>query len=154
MRILAPTFFGTAVLILWAYAIFDIIATEATLTRNLPKTTWLIIVFLAPGVGAVAWLALGRPLNAGWAPGDTTVRQRRTFVGPEDRDDWKPPPKPQPRDPARSRDSAWDAHPVNEPGRDQDDPRESLAAKERRLMEWEAELARRESGLTEDQGDD
>lgn len=144
VRVMGPGLFGLAVFSLWIYSIFDVIATESMLVRNLPKNTWLIIVLLFPGVGGIAWLALGRPLNAGWRPGDTAVRSRRGVVGFEDSDDWSsrsrtvtPPPKPR-RPPT-------DAKAPAEP-----DDRESPAARERRLMEWEAELRRREDDLGKD----
>jgi len=145
MRILGPTLFGSLVFFVWAYAVLDIVATAAALVRNLPKVAWLIMVLLLPGVGAVAWLALGRPLNAGWAPGDSRLRQRRKFVGPEDRADWQPPSRPGAGRPNRRPDPAREAHPAGGGVRSHGEPRESLAAKERRLMEWQAELARREA---------
>lgn len=52
-----------ALLGLWIYSIFDVIASDASLVRNLPKSTWLIIVVLLGviGVGPLAWIFLGRP---------------------------------------------------------------------------------------------
>lgn len=91
MRLLVPALFGTALFIVWVYAILDIIATDEMFIRNLPKMAWLFLVVLIPGVGAIAWLALGRPPNAGWAPGDTRTRPPRRFIAPEDRDDWRGP---------------------------------------------------------------
>lgn len=151
MRLFVPTFLGTALFFVWVYAIFDIVATEPMLARNLPKVTWLFVVILVPGVGAIAWLALGRPLNAGWYPGDTAVRQRRTVVGPEDRDDWTP---RRPREEPRARKEAPPTdHPAG-PESAANNPSESSAARKRRLMEWEAELARREADLDEDDSAD
>ena len=76
-------------LALWAYCIFDVIASDDTLIRNLPKGMWLVIVIFLPDVGSLAWLALGRPLYAGWRPGDTSTRKPpRRAVGPEDRTDF------------------------------------------------------------------
>jgi hypothetical protein len=81
--------FGLAVIVLWIYAIFDVISSEDMLVRNLPRTMWLIIVIILPTIGAVAWLALGRPLYAGWRPGDTNLRSQQPRVrGPEDREDF------------------------------------------------------------------
>jgi hypothetical protein len=65
---------GILLLALWIYCIFDVIASDAALVRNLPKTGWLFIVFILPDIGAIAWLLLGRPERAGWRPGDTTMR--------------------------------------------------------------------------------
>lgn len=122
IRIFGPGLFGMLMMALWVYAVLDAIATEAMLVRNLPKMTWLFIVLLFPGIGAIAWLALGRPLYAGWRPGDTAARARptRQVRGPEDSDAWRP----------ASTSSSND-----------------MAARERRVREREAELDRRERRL-------
>ena len=70
--------------------IFDVIATDETLVRSLPKMAWLFIVIVLPDIGSIAWLALGRPQFAGWRPGDTEGRATRRVVGPEDRPDFSP----------------------------------------------------------------
>ncbi len=78
-------------IVLWVYCIFDIIATDEALMRNMPKIFWLIIVIVIPIIGSVAWLLLGRPPNAGFAPGDTTLRpppKPRGPIGPEDSPDF------------------------------------------------------------------
>ncbi len=72
---------------LWIYCIFDIIATEEALMRNMPKILWLIVVVILPIIGSLAWLLLGRPPNAGLAPGDPNPRpapRPRGPLGPED----------------------------------------------------------------------
>ena len=83
--------FGLALLVLWVYCIFDVIATDEALMRNLPKIVWLIIVIIIPDIGSLAWLLLGRPPRAGYMPGDTSVRpqarpgsQRLRSVAPDD----------------------------------------------------------------------
>lgn len=146
MRIIAPALLGIIVMALSLYAMLDIFATEAKLIRRFSKPVWMVAVVLTTGVGAIAWLLLGRPSNAGWAPGDTRVRERRRFLGPEDRDDWSPPHRA--GSPPRSDrvDSARQAHPAGEGGHRPSHPRDSEAARQRRLMEQEAENARRESG--------
>lgn len=117
-RLLGLGFFGFLLLALWLYCIFDVIATEDVLVRNLPKGVWLLIVIFLPDIGSIAWLALGRPAFAGWRPGDTGVRPpTRRVSGPEDRPDF----------PTRA--SATDE-------RD-----------EQRLQAWEADLRRREEEL-------
>ena len=78
-----------ALLALWVYCILDVIATDETLVRNMPKVFWLIIVIILPTIGSLAWFLLGRPPNAGLAPGDLTPRppaldRRRRPIGPED----------------------------------------------------------------------
>jgi signal transduction histidine kinase len=49
---------GTA---LWIYCLFDVIMTDESRIRNLPKVTWIFIVLITSVVGAVAWLVGGRP---------------------------------------------------------------------------------------------
>ena len=118
-------------LFLWVFCIFDVIAAEATLIRNLPKITWLFIVILIPDVGSVAWLVLGRPLHAGFTPGST--ERRSSSYGA-------------PRMPSRTSD----------PQRAPDDSPEFLATMEERarLARWEEELRRREEDLKRrDEGD-
>ena len=130
---------------LYVYCVLDAIASDSVLVRNLPKTTWIFIVLFVPGIGSIAWLALGRPLYAGWRPGDTNRRPPRTVVGYEDSDHWthsRPPFAPAPPPPTET--AAPGPQPENAA-----DPKESLAAKERRLLEWEAELKKRESGLAD-----
>ncbi|MGH2752971.1 MAG: PLD nuclease N-terminal domain-containing protein [Actinomycetota bacterium] len=58
----------------WIYCIVDVIATDETLIRNLPKLVWLLIVIFLPTVGSIVWLLLGRPQRAGFAPGDSGYR--------------------------------------------------------------------------------
>jgi hypothetical protein len=112
-------------LALWIYCIFDVIATDDVLARNLPKFVWLVIVIFLPDIGSLAWLLLGRPLYAGWRPGDTTRRTPKRVIGPEDRPDFAagptrplPPPAPPP-----------------------------LESQEDRLANWEQDLRRREEEL-------
>jgi hypothetical protein len=82
--------FGIALLALWVFCIFDVIASEPAIVRNLPKLVWLLIVIIVPDVGSIAWLILGRPRAAALSPGATWSRpqtSRRSApgpVGPED----------------------------------------------------------------------
>jgi hypothetical protein len=108
---------GLATLILWIYCVFDVIAADDSLVRNLPKTLWLVIVIFVPTLGSIAWLTLGRPQNVGWTPGSTDYRAPRRPIGPEDAPDWS------------TRTSAKDGETA------------------RRLDEWEAELRKREEDL-------
>ena len=51
------------VLVIWVYALFDVITTEATAVRNLPKLAWvlLVIIFGEFAIGPVLWFVAGRP---------------------------------------------------------------------------------------------
>jgi hypothetical protein len=74
---------GILLVALWAYCIFDVISTDESLMRNMPKILWLVVVIVLPTVGSVAWLLLGRPEGAGLRPGDTsTYRAPRTPGAP------------------------------------------------------------------------
>jgi Phospholipase_D-nuclease N-terminal len=105
--------------LLWVYCIFDVIAADESLVRNLPKMLWLIIVIITNAVGAVAWLALGRPENMSFQPGSSDYRAPRRPVGPEDRPDF----------PSRT-----------------DDQARQLQAWEEELERRERDLRRREDG--------
>jgi hypothetical protein len=115
--------------VLWVYCIFDVIATDEALMRNLPKIVWLIIVIVVPDIGSLAWLLLGRPLRAGYLPGDTSTRAESSS-----------------RHPTRQRPMAPD-----------DDPAfiSRLGDEAARLRSWEDDLKRREDDLKrrEDNGE-
>ena len=126
--------FALAVLALWVYCILDVIATNESVVRNLPKVVWLLLVIFIPTIGSVAWLLLGRPEGTGLAPGDTTYR-------------------PEPRAGRVDRSSQRSLG-VAAPD---DDPRflAQLDERTKRLRQWEEDLKRREDELRrrEDGGD-
>ena len=126
MNIIGGGFFAIAVLALWAYCIFDVISTDESLMRNMPKVLWLIVVIILPTVGSVAWLLLGRPIGAGLRPGDTST--------------YTPPRPRSPRPLAPDDDPAFLAR---------------LDDETKRLKAWEDDLKRREDELRRrDQGED
>jgi len=108
-----------AFFLLWVYCIFDVISTDESLTRNMPKVMWLVIVIFLPTVGSVAWLALGRPQNAG--------------LGPRDTRPYKPPPRRLPQAPKGPEDSP--------------EFMTGLDGRARELKKWEEDLKRREDEL-------
>jgi hypothetical protein len=114
---------GIALLALWAYCIFDVISTDESLMRNMPKILWLVVVIVLPTVGSVAWLLLGRPEGAGLRPGDTS-----TYRPPGTRSAPRLGPAPVAPD---------------------DDPAflASLDNETKRLRAWEEDLKRREDEL-------
>jgi hypothetical protein len=117
--------FGLALLVLWVYCIFDVIATDEALIRNLPKLVWLLIVIIVPDIGSLAWLLLGRPPRAGYLPGDTSVRSQSR------------------NHPSRS--VAPDDDPAFLAG---------LGDEAKRLRSWEDDLKRREDDLKRREGED
>ena len=104
IRLAGGGLIGFLLIALWLYCIFDVIATDDVLIRSLPKLAWQLIVVVLPTNGSNAWLALGRPVYAGWRPGGTGGRQTRRVVGPEDRPDFG---SSKPAD--RNRLEAWEA---------------------------------------------
>lgn len=75
---------GLITLAIWLYAVFDVIKTDESLVRNMPKHLWLIVIIFIPFIGSLAWLMLGRPEKAGFQPGDTQYRRPIRPQGPED----------------------------------------------------------------------
>lgn len=135
MARLGPAMFGLALFALWIWAVLDVIATDRALARNLNKMVWLLLVILVPTLGAVAWIALGRPAGAGFSPGATTSRPQRRQRQPA---------------PRGLEDSEyWSA--MTKPGTP--DGFETTAAKERRLREQEAEANRDQTPEDETEGD-
>lgn len=138
---------GIVFFALWFWAILDCIATDSILVRNLPKTTWLFVVIFLAMPGALAWLLLGRPEGAGlsvggsYRPPDYTQRPRSK--GFEDSVEWQ----------SRSKRIKPPAIAPTEIAGGADEITESNAVKERRLLEWEAELKKREAAL-DDGADD
>ena len=122
---------GLFVLGLWLYALFDVITTDDSLVRNLPKGLWIILVLFLFDVGAIAWLLLGRPHMKSWKLGETgySSNAKRRPLGPEDRATYAP------GFPAESMDTSSMNDIVRE--------REEAA----RLKVWEAQLKRREDEL-------
>jgi hypothetical protein len=118
--------FALAVLALWVYCILDVIATNESVVRNLPKVVWLLVVIFVPTVGSIAWLLLGRPERAGFSPGGTTYR-------------------PEPRSGQVDRSTARTTGVVPP----DDDPRFLAQIDERtkKLRRWEEELKRKEDEL-------
>jgi hypothetical protein len=68
--------FGLFMLGLWLFCIIDVITTDESRIRNLPKVLWLIIVLLIPDIGSIAWLIAGRAWEPRAAP---QTRLQREF---------------------------------------------------------------------------
>jgi hypothetical protein len=56
-------FLGLVLVGLWIFCINDVITTDESQVRNLPKLLWLLIVLLIPDIGSIAWLIAGRNWN-------------------------------------------------------------------------------------------
>ena len=59
--LLADGALGIALTLFWVYSVLEVITTDESRMRNLPKITWLFIVILLFDIGAVAWWVAGRP---------------------------------------------------------------------------------------------
>lgn len=56
--------FGLLLFGLWIFCVIDVITTDASLCRNLPKAAWVLIVLLFVDIGSVLWLVAGRTWGA------------------------------------------------------------------------------------------
>lgn len=112
---------GIVVLFVWVYCLYDVLTTEDSLIRNLPKVGWFVIVLVLFDLGAILWLCFGRP------------RMSSTRVAPFDRH--------QPRGP-RSPVSALDDGPL-----DGLHPVVREREEQARLRMLEAQFQRREKEL-------
>ena len=83
---------GLLLLVFWIWALLDVIATDASTCRNLPKAMWVILVILLPVIGAIIWLVLGRPEKAHWRPGSSDYAAPRRPIGVEDAPRYSPTP--------------------------------------------------------------
>jgi hypothetical protein len=74
------------VLGLWIFCLVDVITTDESVCRNLPKMVWLILVVFLPLVGSLAWLLAGRPQ----APADLPYKGNRGTSAPVVHDRERP----------------------------------------------------------------
>jgi hypothetical protein len=49
------------VLVIFVYALVDVIRTDGRLTRGISKPAWIVVMILLPLLGAVLWFIFGRP---------------------------------------------------------------------------------------------
>ncbi len=133
------------VLGLWIYAVIDVISTDESLVRNLPKTMWIILVIMLFDLGAIVWLIAGRPKTAGWVPGSTRYRAPTTFD-----------PNPRRRPVGLEDQPGYGGGSVGSGGDTTPTSGWSAIAREReeaaRLKVWEAQLKRREEEIKRREG--
>jgi len=113
---------GIGFLILWIYCIYDVVTTDESIVRHLPKLVWLLIVVFLGDIGSLLWLGLGRP----------RIWSQRAFEA-------KRSPSHDPRRPA--------VQPLDDPSLDRLDPIVRHREEQTRLRMWEAQLQRREDEL-------
>lgn len=73
-------FLGVAV---WIFGLIDCLRAPRANVRLLPKSVWLVTIVLVPGIGAVAYLLLGRPARR-QQPGGGGFGARRGPRPPDD----------------------------------------------------------------------
>lgn len=61
MHIFGLGLVSIALLALWVFCVVDVVTSDESGIRNLPKIVWLFLVPLIPTVGSVVWLVAGRP---------------------------------------------------------------------------------------------
>lgn len=113
---------GLFALGLWIYALYDVVTTEESLIRNLPKGMWLLLVIFLFQIGAIIWFIAGRPQGI----------QLKPYT----------PPAPMGR--------GYDASPrpvLDDPGLAGMDPIVRHREEQARLRMWEEQLRRKEEEL-------
>lgn len=87
LRVVLPV----AILALTVFAVVECIQTEDSELHNMPKLIWILLIVIAPPVGAIAWLIAGRARSIlpGGGPGGPSRTGRDGAAG-----------RPRPRPPA------------------------------------------------------
>ena len=78
---------AVGLLMFWIWAIYDVVTTDPSRVRNLPKVLWLVVVILLLppflDLGAFLWMFLGRPpRTAGVANHPQSQRRPRRAPAP------------------------------------------------------------------------
>lgn len=99
------------VLAFTVYCVVDVVRSESSDVRGLPKTLWVLLVLLFPLAGGAAWFIAGRPTNRTLRPQPGRARPTPRATGPDDDPDFlrsirRPAPvdPPTPLDPPREPD--------------------------------------------------
>jgi hypothetical protein len=77
-----------ALLLLWLFALVDVVTTDRLLCRRLPKAAWALLVCFVPDLGSVAWLLFGRPSRARFVVGPEEQYAPRPPIAYEDDPGW------------------------------------------------------------------
>ena len=85
------------IILVTVYAVVECIQTEESEVRNLHKLIWILLIVIAPPIGAIAWLIAGRPQSilpgggpGGPGPGGTSSGRQSPPAprGPDDDPDF------------------------------------------------------------------
>jgi hypothetical protein len=72
---------GLLVLALDIFCLIDVITSDESRVRNLPKIAWFLLILFVPLVGSIVWLAAGRP--QGQLAGGRSPYERQVGAYPE-----------------------------------------------------------------------
>lgn len=67
---------------IWIYCLLDVLRTDASEIRHLPKAGWVAIVFFGFVIGSILWLVDGRPRSSTPVPGSRAPADAP--IGPDD----------------------------------------------------------------------
>ena len=73
---------ATAILI---FALVDIILSDSSQVRHLPKVTWIFVVIFLPLIGSIIWIAIGKDRFS--QPSYIPLGDRRRWEQPEQREE-------------------------------------------------------------------
>ncbi|OCW87521.1 hypothetical protein A8M60_01785 [Nocardia farcinica] len=90
-------YLGLIYLVILVIALIDIINTDDAAVRGLPKFAWVILVVMLPLIGALVWLAVGRPV------GDERPRRRQHAGAANEFPEYDHPGRYIPQDPEADR---------------------------------------------------
>jgi len=132
----------------WLWALLDVIATEESLMRNLPKGLWIILVLVLFDIGALAWVLLGRPERGSWRPGSTDYAAPRKPVGLEDQPRYTATPAVSDRRSAEldAQLDQWEREMAKSKSDELEQREADLRRRELELRERELEMRERELG--------
>ena len=89
------------VLAFTVYCVIDVVRSEDSAVRGLPKMLWVLLVLLFPLAGGAAWFIAGRPRGTKPPGADRLSRPRPRVLGPDDDPDFlRTIDRPSPVDPA------------------------------------------------------
>jgi hypothetical protein len=83
-------FLGVVLVVVWVWSLVESLLTPRHEVRNLPKAAWVLFVLLLGPLGAIGWLALGRPRRTARpsSPPRSLRRGRPRVKGPDDDPDF------------------------------------------------------------------
>jgi hypothetical protein len=84
-----PQLIAVVVGALFIFALVDIILSDSSQVRHLPKVTWVFVVIFLPLIGSIIWIAVGKDRFS-----------QPAYIPLGDRRRWEQPDEPEPLDDA------------------------------------------------------